>query len=500
MSYLTAYKPHRIPAIWLFLLVLVAPLGLVWAGDQHDAKTTSSPPVEKKKETKETPIFSFWDGRLVFDIEERMRLEIRDHNRTFSGVHDISDGAWLLNRFRLGLAFTPVPWVKLYGQTQDAREAFSDRPNIPGVNSAEGDDEWDLRQAYVALGDLKKFPLLVTIGRQAITYGDARLVADSKWGNFGRTFDAARVRFEEPHFWVEGFFMRPVQIKRHEFNASDAEDNFGGVYFSTDWVPPQTTDLYFFYRDKEDNQPDLSPTNTVDPQGSWNGPAARYFVIGTRVKSDPKRMEKMGLGGWDYSGEFVYENGDLWQSNRSSKRFDLSAFALAVSTGYTFKSCLWTPRLGVEYDFASGDSNPNDNNSESFQNLFPSNHDKYGLMDEFGWRNLHDFRFQVSAKPSKKVDLEFHYHAFWLADTHDFWFRNNGISTLRTTTPDGRDVRTVGADNFAGHEIDFIVAVEPIPHVKISTGYSHFFAGQYLADTGASNDADFGYVMTTFNF
>src|ERR1041385_43779 len=123
-----------------------------FAGLATDAKSTpSAPPVEKKKETKETPIFSFWDGRLVFDIEERMRLEIRDHNRTFSGVHDISDGAWLLNRFRLGLAFTPVPWVKLYGQTQDAREAFSDRPNIPGVNSAEGDDEWDLRQAYVAL-------------------------------------------------------------------------------------------------------------------------------------------------------------------------------------------------------------------------------------------------------------------------------------------------------------------------------------------------------------
>jgi len=44
------------------------------------------------------------------------------------------------------------------------------------------------------------------------------------------------------------------------------------------------------------------------------------------------------------------------------------------------------------------------------------------------------------------------------------------------------------------------VGVEPIPHVKVSTGYSHFFAGQYLADTGAHDDADFGYVMTTFLF
>jgi len=495
MPYHTTYKPNRFPIIWLLLLLVIAPLHLVWAGDQLAAKTIAPPKVEKKKETS---ALSFWDGKIVLDIEERMRVEIRQNNRDFhagSNNHEITDDAWLLNRFRFGLTFAPNSWVKLYGQTQDSRESFSERPNVPGLNGADGDDHWDLRQAYIALGDLKKFPLQVTIGRQAITYGDARLVADSRWGNFGRTFDAARVRFEEPHFWVEGFFMRPVQIERGQFNESDSADNFGGAYFSTDWLPFQTSDLYVFYRDKKDNQPDLSPTNTIDPQGSWNGPAARFVTIGARFKSNPKK-----LGPWDYSGEFVYENGDLWQTDRNSKRFDLSAFALAVSGGYTFKDCLWTPRVGMEYDFASGDDDPNDNDSHSFQNLFPSNHDKYGLMDEFGWRNLHDLRFQLSAKPSKKVDLEFHYHAFWLANTDDFWFRNNGISTLRTRTPDGRDVRTIGANNFAGHELDFIVAVEPIPHVKVSTGYSHFFAGQYLADTGPSDDADFGYVMTTFNF
>jgi len=496
MTYHTTYKPNRFPVIWLLLLLLViAPLHLLWAGGQLEAKTAAPPKVEKKKETN---VLSFWDGRIVLDIEERMRLEIRENNRDFhagADNHEITDGVSLRNRFRIGLTIAPNSWVKLYGQTQDSREAFSERPNIPGVNSADGDDQWDLRQAYLAIGDLKKFPVQVTIGRQAITYGDARLVADSRWGNFGRTFDAARVRFEEPHFWIEGFYMRPVQIERGQFDASDSADNFGGAYFSTDWLSFQTSDLYVFYRDKKDDQPDLSPRNTIDPQGLSNGPAARFVTIGARFKSNPKK-----LGPWDYSGEFVYENGDLWQTDRNSKRFDLSAFALAVSGGYTFKDCLWTPRAGVEYDFASGDDNPSDSDSHSFQNLFPSNHDKYGLMDEFGWRNVHDLRFQLSAKPSKKVDLEFHYHAFWLANTDDFWFRNNGLSTLRTKTPDGRDVRTIGANNFAGNEIDFVVAVEPIPHVKVSTGYSHFFAGQYLADTGFHDDADFGYVMTTFNF
>lgn len=349
--------------------------------------------VEKKKsvEKKEVNPLSFWDGRLVLDIEERVRGEIRENNRDFdSSTHDDNDDSWLLNRFRFGLAVKPVSWFKLYGQTQDSREAFSDRANIPGVRGAEGDDIFDLRQAYVAIGDVKKFPLLLTAGRQAITYGDSRLVADSRWGNFGRTFDAVRLRFEEPHFWIEPFFARPLQIKRHDFNDNDAADNFGGFYSSTDLVPKQTTDFYVFYRDKEDNQPDLDPTNRVDPQGTWNVPAARFATIGARVKSKPDAWN-----GWDYTAEAAYQTGDLYQSTTDSQRFDLSAFAAHVSGGYTAKQFSWKPRFGLEYDYASGDSNPNDNDSESFQNLFPSNHEKYGFMDEFSWRNIHDARAQL---------------------------------------------------------------------------------------------------------
>src|SRR5881275_3119771 len=79
-----------------------------------------SPPPVKKKETvklekKEPNPFSFWDGRLVFDLEERVRGEMRENNRDFdAGRHDDNDDAWLLNRFRFGLAVTPVSWLKFY--------------------------------------------------------------------------------------------------------------------------------------------------------------------------------------------------------------------------------------------------------------------------------------------------------------------------------------------------------------------------------------------------
>ena len=479
-------------AIALGVAVNLIP-AILTAGEQTPEGKTAPPALAEKKENN---LLSFWDGRLVIDIEERIRGEIRENNRDFdSSVDDDNDDSWLLNRFRLGLAFKPVSWLKIYGQTQDAREAFSDRSNVPGVRSAEGDDPFDLRQGYIAVGDLKRFPLQLTVGRQAISYGDNRLVADSRWGNFGRTFDAVRLRFEEPHYWIEGFAMRPVQIERHEFNASDAEDNFFGAYFSTDLVPKQTTDFYVFYRHKDDNQSDLDPANKVDPEGTWNGPAARFATLGARIKSTPDK-----LNGWDYTAEAAYEVGDLYASDLNSQRFDLSAFALHVSGGYTAKALAWKPRLGLEYDYATGDRDPNDGDSESFQNLFPSNHEKYGFMDEFGWRNLHDLRAQLNVKPVRKLDLELDFHAFWLADTHDFWYRSNGISTLRTKTPDGRDVRTIGASNFAGNELDLTATYELNKNVKIQTGYSHFFAGEYLHDTGSDSDADFAYLMATFTY
>ena len=303
------------------------------AGDRLTGESAPPPPVTKMADAN---FLSFWDGRLVIDIEERVRVEYRENTRDFdSSKADDNDDSWLLNRFRFGLAVKPVSWLKVYGQGQDSREADSDRANIPGVRSAEGDDEWDLRQGYVAFGDLKKFPLLLTVGRQSITYGDGRLVGDSRWGNFGRTFDAIRLRWEKQHyFWVEAFAMRPVQIVRHEFNDSDSADNFFGVYFSTDYGTKQAIDFYVYYRDKNDAQPNLDPTNKTDPQGTWNGPAGHYATLGARVKNTSDK-----LNGWDYAAEFAYQVGEVFQTDTNSASFDLSALRLVFCRRLHLERC-----------------------------------------------------------------------------------------------------------------------------------------------------------------
>ncbi len=55
------------------------------------------------------------------------------------------------------------------------------------------------------------------------------------------------------------------------------------------------------------------------------------------------------------------------------------------------------------------------------------------------------------------------------------------------------------ANSHAGCELDFTVNTKLSQHLDMLLGYSHFFAGAYLADTGASDDADFAYLMLTLN-
>jgi hypothetical protein len=470
------------------IAALLLIFAFVWASSvlagqaETDAKSTAPPPPVEKKEANP---FCFLDGKLCFDIQERLRFEGRNNTFDFnSDVDSLTDDSFLLNRFRIGVAIKPVDWLKIYAQGQDSREWLSDRPTIPGVMGAEGDDQFDLRQAYVQLGPKS---VNATIGRQTLAYGDERLVGISEWNNFTRTFDAAKLHYEHGKFSIDVFASTVVYIIRDEFNYSDlfngAETHrdqvFSGIYGSTTTVDPLTIDLYVLVLNERN--PTVIVPGITYPGTSLSTPGTRtdFATLGTRLKADPKK-----LNGWEYEGEFAFQAGQV-------SDLDLTAFAAHIGGGYNFK-CPWSPRLFAEYNFATGDHNPTDGDIETFQDLFPTNHPRYGFMDLFSWQNMHNPELSLKAKPIKQVSLEADFHWFWLADTNDAWYRANGTTRVRPITP--------SANNYVGAEIDLLATYQPVKFLTFVAGYSHFFAGDYLADTRPSDDADFGYVQATLNF
>lgn len=427
-----------------------------------DTKTPPPPPPAAPN-----PL-SFFDGKLVFDVQEKMRFESRENNFDFNdSVDSLTDDSWILNRFRVGMKWTPTPFMNIYIQGQDTREWDSDRPNVIGAMGAEGDDPFDVRQAYIELGNAKS-GWSGKIGRQIFLYGDERLVGPLEWANQGRTFDAVRLRYASEKWWVEAFASSVVKFDDDAINQSDWFDDamrdqtFSGLYFSTTAIGKQTTDFYVFHLNEDAAAGDTS-----------------FFTLGTRMKSTAG-----AYGPWDYETEMAFQSGDV-------RGKDLTAFAGHWGVGYTFDHA-WKPRLALEYNYGSGDDNAADGDVDTFQNLFPTNHKFYGYMDVFSWQNLHNVAISLTAAPTKKLTARLDYHLFWLADTGDAWYRANGTTAVRPITP--------GADSFAGSEVDLTLTYKVNKNLSFMAGYSHFFAGGYLDDTGAGDDADFAYVQAQLDF
>ena len=456
--------------------------------------------LEKKPDS--NPL-AFLDGKVVFDFQQRLRWEIRDDNFDFNdGVGSLTDDNWFLQRARLGLMIKPSPGFKIYAQAQDSREINSDRPDFPGLLGAEGDDSFDLRQGYIEIGNPKEFPLTLKAGRQILSYGDERVIGAFDWNNIGRTFDAVKFRWEEKTWWLDAFVSSVVVPERGSYNQSDLfngneterEQVFSGLYFNTVALGPQSIDLYALYLHENlklaagDTDFATLGLRIKSKPGAFApdapAPDGKTMADGKSAPPPTKKKKPVGL---DYEFEGAFQTGEV-------RGLDLTAWAVHGGVGYTF-DVPWLPRVGVGYSYGSGDGDPIDGDIETFQNLFPTNHKFYGQMDAFSWQNIHDLELTTRVQPTKAVTLRADYHAFFLANTDDAWYRANGIATVRPLTPAARN-----ADNYAGSEVDVLVTWSVNKYLTVDAGYSHFFAGGYLGDTGAQDDADFAYVQATIAF
>src|SRR5690606_13412229 len=134
-----------------------------------------------------------------------------------------------------------------------------------------------------------------------------------------------------------------------------------------------------------------------------------------------------------------------------------------------------------EYNYASGDSNPADGVRETFDQLFPTPHDKYGLADQVGWKNIHHARAGFEFTPVEGLQVSSNYHPWWLADRADGLY-NVGSALIAPRIPGG------AADRHVGQELDVQVSKALFPQLQVAAGYAHIFTGAYLkqATPGAS--------------
>ena len=186
----------------------------------------------------------------------------------------------------------------------------------------------------------------------------------------------------------------------------------------------------------------------------------------------------------DYNVEMALQRGGLGAN-------DVSAWAGHWQLRETLKT-RGTPKITGEYNYASGDKDPNDGVRHTFDQLFPTPHDKYGLADQVGWKNIHHLRSGFEFTPVKGLPIATNYHSWWLAERRVGLY--NVASAIVARIPAG------AADRHVGQEIDVQVTKALFPQLQLAAGYAHIVPGAFLKEATPGASYSHPYVMATYVF
>jgi Alginate export len=375
-----------------------------------------------------------------------------------------ADDGYVLGRARVNTTIIPTNWMKLQFQGQDSQVwGRNPKPDAPPF-----EDTFDVRQAFVEFGNVESSKLGLRVGRQELFFGEQRLVGHLNWTNTARSFDAVRASYRRKDFRIDAFAASVVNLRDGAFNRRTDGNNLHGVYSSfSKIVPKATVEPYAFWRLGRGVRSESGATGKLD-----------FKTVGLRwVGKLPANL--------DYGLEVAGQTGTLSVD-------DVRAFAGHWVFGYTLPKIKTTPRTFLEYNYASGDRNPTDGKRGTFDQLYPTGHDKIGLADQVGWRNVEHGRAGVELKPTAKLSMSGSYHTWWLANAHDGLYSASGALVAR--------VANGTAGRRVGQEAD-VQAVYPLsPQMQLGVGYAHIFPGTFLKKATPGKPYNFSYMMLTYLF
>lgn len=395
---------------------------------------------------------SFWD-RLELGGQIRGRIEYRNPVAYAPPAQIDKSDVFYLSRIRAHLKLKITPDIDAFVQAQDDRQFNHAGPAVS--NS----DNIDIHQGHFHVRKIDGSHWSVKAGRQELLYGDQRVISPLDWSNTGRAWDALKIRYEDPAGWVDVFGSMVV-----DQNDTIEGHVFYGIYASYTEVADHEFDLYALGRYLGDS------LRSLDERGNIG--TVQEGTFGIRIKGKTSRF--------DYTVEGVYQTGE-WVETA------ICAWAVAATLGYTVEEV----RFGVEYTGASGDPRPADGRRNTFTPPFPFSHFYQGYADVFAWKNGHDAVGTVRWKPCDWATFQVDVHTFWLDQNEDAWYNAAGMVIRRDPTG--------SSSSFVGNEIDVHLRLTRGKWLKIWTGYSRFFAGEFVDDTGRSPDMDWFFFQLTID-
>ena len=406
------------------------------------------------------------DWTLSIGGSVRVRLEA-ETNKGFGSTVRAQD-TFFLHQWRVHTDLKYRNNFRIFFEVINAQAEDRDLPLL-GIH----ENRFDLHQLFIDVKPLgEKTPLTLRVGRQELQYGGQRLVSPLPWANTRRRFDAVKLFYQHEKFDVDVFYARPIPISVMEgFDRKPdqyrEEQHFYGLYTTYKAIPDHYIDMYLFA---------LRDTGDLRNANGRVGDLSVY-TLGGRVGGK--------TGPFDYEGEMAGQ----WGSFAGDR---IHAWMGTIDAGYKFSDCPWKPRVGVGFDYASGDDNPRDNTHDTFNQLFPFSHFYLGLIDATARQNILATNVNLTFKPHKKITTRLAWYSFWNDSKRDALYNAGGAPTRRAMFG--------GAGHDIGNELDLTIKYKIDLHQAMLFGYSHFWDNNFIQATGPSQDADFIYLQYGYTF
>jgi hypothetical protein len=388
---------------------------------------------------------------LTFGGEIRERYEHFTHPGF--GLSDAPEhDDYLLQRITLSADWHVSKNLRVFVQGISGLQIGGEAP-APPVQQ----DPSDLQQAFVDF-KVTDFPhaednLVIRGGRFEMTYGSGRLVATRAGPNIPFKFDGLQLIDTLGGAKIYAFVTKPAREEKDSFDQEFGDQLFWGVYGTTPTLIRQMglkADLY--YLGFKDDQARFA---------AGAGDEERHS-LGTRLFGK--------ASGFDYDIEPVIQFGHFSHQ-------DILAWTFASSVGYRFEGVPARPRLGVQFDVASGDT------SGGKLGTFNPLYFKSGYFNDASVirpSNLIDVHPTLQLLPADNLLITLGSDVLWRYTTEDAIYNPGG----KIIIPPG------GSSPYVATTAEVSVQWQIDRHLTWIGSYTHYFTGDAVKGLGGK-DIDF---------
>lgn len=311
-------------------------------------------------------------------------------------------------------------------------------------------DRLDLEQAFILIIEpIGPGIFRFRAGRQQMAFDLQRFVSTRDGPNVRLSFDAIWANYTVADWEFISFYSRPVKtLNKRSFDdySSDAF-TFSMLRFENKITDSFIVSSYIGHF-KQDN--------------------TAYATVAGNERRDILDVRFAGNGSfYDWDLETMVQIGHIGNKH-------VRAWALGSIIGYTYKNMCLQPRIGLQFDFATGNKNPNGSTFGTFNPLFPNGY-YFNLANYSAYANLIHIKPSLTVAPNSSLSVMFAIAGQWRATTADAVYVQPHTAIPNTAGRPG---------NYTGTYFQTRINWQMSPHIQNALEILYFNVGQTIRRAG----------------